>query len=227
MTTIKKEASWKRRVALALLEARLPTPGIVRPIIRVLYRVGVWMTDGIPAILKFVWIEPVMRSVCAAVGKGFSAERLPYIRGKGRLRLGDHIRLSGLSSFHFMRNDNAIPEIMIGDRVFIGHGCAFCIAERIQIGNDCLIAGGVSIRDNDGHPLDPVRRREGCRMDSTNIKPVIIGSGVWIASRAIILKGVEIGDDAIVGAGSVVTQNVPAGSIVAGNPARIVRASPD
>lgn len=112
-------------------------------------------------------------------------------------------------------------QIVIGDNVGIS-GSTICARKKIVIGNNVLIGSGCLITDSDAHPIDWKNRREG---DSNNIKcaPVIIGNDVFIGARNIFLKGVEIGDRAVVGAGSVVTRNVPANSIVAGNPAVVVK----
>ena len=214
---------WKR-VAGGILRSGLPVPRIIRPLIRVAYRAGVAMHEGFPFLIKLIWIEPVLRSVCATVGQGLRAERLPYMRGKGRLCLGNGVRLSGRSCFYFMSHVESLPEIVVGNNVFIGNGCTFAAARSIRIGNDCLFGPEVRVHDNDGHPVDPVRRQRGEPVDASGIAPVVIGNGAWVAAQAIILKGVTIGDGAVVGAGAVVTGDVPPGAVVAGNPARVVRA---
>lgn len=86
--------------------------------------------------------------------------------------------------------------------------------ESIEIGDDVAISHDVTIMDSDAHEL--------FRKDYIKTKPVKIGNHVWIGSRAMVLKGVTIGDGAVVAAGAVVTKNVPAKCVVAGNPARIV-----
>ena len=141
---------WWKRALLVLLRAGPPVPWIVRPFIRGAYRAAVAVHEGWPLLLKWIWIEPVMRSVCTQLGRGFRAERLPYMRGRGRLQIGDDVRLSGRSCFYFMRRPDSLPEIRIGNGVFIGNGCTFAAAERILIGDHCLIAPGVRIHDNDG-----------------------------------------------------------------------------
>jgi acetyltransferase-like isoleucine patch superfamily enzyme len=89
--------------------------------------------------------------------------------------------------------------------------------ERVSIGKNCQIAWGVTISDHDFH------RTFTNGVKNTETAPVKIGDGVWIGMNATILKGVEIGDSAIVAAGSLVTQNVPARSMVAGVPARVIK----
>ncbi len=216
---------WKR-AARRIRQAGLPVPALIRPVVRAAYRLGVAAQETMPWFKKILWIEPVMRSVCAEMGVRFRADRMPYLRGRGRLLLGDDVNLSGRSCFYFMNHSAGVAEIRIGNNVFIGNGCTFSAAQRISVGNNCLIAPGVRIHDNDGHPLDAVRRAAGERMGPENIGEVIIGDGVWIAAQAVVLKGVTIGARSVVGAGAVVTENVPEDCIVAGNPAHVVRRLP-
>ena len=90
------------------------------------------------------------------------------------------------------------------------------------IGKHCLLSGGVSVSDYDGHPTDAVLRRTS-PAPRESIEPVVIGDDVWIGAAARILKGVTIGDRSIVGAGAIVTKDVPPDVVVAGNPARVVK----
>ena len=108
--------------------------------------------------------------------------------------------------------------ITLGDNVFINFSCIILDVMPVEIGADTRIGPAVQIYTAD-HPRDAVERRGGLECG----RPVKIGSNVWIGGGAIILPGVTIGDDAIVGAGSVVTRDVPAGATVAGNPAGIRR----
>ena len=101
-------------------------------------------------------------------------------------------------------------------------GSGFCnsnvkirCTEHIEIGEDVVISHDVTIMDSDAHEI--------CNEGYVKTKPIKIGNHVWIGSRAMILKGVTIGDGAIVAAGSIVTKDVPAGCLVAGNPARIMK----
>lgn len=207
----------------SLLRLRMPLPRLVRPAVRAVYRFGVAVVEGAAVLRRFLWIEPVLRSVCEGVGVGLRADCLPYIRGRGRLVIGDDVNLSGRSCFYFMSGMPWRPEILVGDRTFVGHGCTFSSARRIFVGRDCLISAGVRIHDNDGHPLDAERRRRKERILADETSEVIIGDNVWIGAGAVILKGVTIGDNAVVGAGAVVTSHVAADTVVAGNRAVVVR----
>ncbi len=105
--------------------------------------------------------------------------------------------------------------LRVGSGVFANFGCVFLDVVGIAIGDGCQIGTFVQILTAD-HPRDPALRRQGLEMGG----PVRIGRNVWIGSGTIILPGVSVGNDAIVGAGSVVTRDVPPGATVMGNPAR-------
>lgn len=100
-------------------------------------------------------------------------------------------------------------------------GVSIVCHESITIGQYCNIGGNVWIWDTDFHSLDWQIRRKTSAGPST--KPIVIGNDVFVGANTIILKGVEIGDRSIVGAGSVVSKNIPADELWAGNPARFVR----
>lgn len=108
--------------------------------------------------------------------------------------------------------------IRLGSGVFLNFGCVLLDVAEIVIGNGCQIGPAVQIYAAD-HPRDPALRRAGLE----NGKPVRIGGNVWIGGGAIILPGITIGEDAVIGAGSVVTRDVPPGATVMGNPARAAR----
>lgn len=133
--------------------------------------------------------------------------------------------------------------VSIGNRSFINSGTQLISRSRIEIGDDVTIAWGVCIYDHDSHSLDWRERVEDIRQQNedfhagrnfiankdwsrVNTAPIQICDKAWIGMNAIILKGVTIGEGAVVGAGAVVTHDVPAWTVVAGNPAREVKKIP-
>lgn len=117
--------------------------------------------------------------------------------------------------------DNAI--LRIGDNVGISDVTITC-HQKINIGNNVLIGVGAQIRDTDNHSLNSEYRKNS-KMDWKNKKtaPIQIKDNVYVGAYAFILKGVTIGENSIVGAGSIVTKNIPDNEIWAGNPAKFVK----
>lgn len=107
----------------------------------------------------------------------------------------------------------------LGHQSYINDSLIQC-ATVIRIGDYCAIASNVLIQDTDFHPLLDEKG-----VEKIYSKPITIGNHVWICANAIILKGVNIGDGAVVAAGAVVTKDVPSGCLVAGNPAKVIRSN--
>jgi len=123
-------------------------------------------------------------------------------------------------------------KIIIGNHVIIGLSTVLRSANKIFIGNNVLISSGVYILDHNSHPLDSKLRQKDInniynespqKFNYKNIKnkPIIISDNVWIGRNALILKGVTIGKNSIIGANTTVTKSIPKNSIAVGNPAII------
>lgn len=110
----------------------------------------------------------------------------------------------------------------IGSNVGISDVTITC-HEKIIIGNNVIIGVGSQIRDTDNHSLNPLDRLNGLDWINKKTSPIFIKDNVFIGAYSFVLKGVTIGENSIIGAGSVVTKNVPSNEIWAGNPARCIR----
>ncbi len=156
------------------------------------------------------------------------------MEGRKYLTIGDDCIVSG--SFIFESKDG---HVNIGNHSFIG-GSTFISRSNISVGNNVTIAWGCTIYDHNSHSLDYLERRRDIddelwslrngqstyinkNWDSVKSSPITICDDAWIGMNCIILKGVTIGEGAVVGAGSVVTKDVPAWTVVAGNPAKVVK----
>ncbi|AHI05453.1 hexapeptide repeat-containing transferase [Bdellovibrio bacteriovorus W] len=108
--------------------------------------------------------------------------------------------------------------ISIGERCYLNFGCVFLDCTSISLGDEVLLGPGVQIYTA-AHPLESIPRRQGWEF----ALPVRIDSGVWIGGGAIICPGITIGENSVIGAGSVVTKNIPANVLAVGNPCRVIK----
>ena len=107
--------------------------------------------------------------------------------------------------------------ISIGDYCLLSPGTRISAARQIRIGHSCMLAANCSISDSDWHGIYNRTRPFRCT------EPVTLGDNVWLGENVIVCKGVSIGDNSVIGAGAVVTRSIPANSVAAGNPARVVK----
>lgn len=205
-----------------LTSLHLPLLGI-KPVVARIYDLHMAVSAIAIMLVRFFYSEPLFRSKCARIGRHFKMEQLPYLTGAGVINIGSNVRLSGKSSIAFSNQLGDSPILKIGNGTFVGHACGIHIAKSVEVGNNTLIASGVVVYDFDGHPYDAQDRRDDGLIQESNVAAVRIGHDVWIGARAIILKGVTIGDGAIVAAGSVVAKSVAPYTVVAGNPAKVVK----
>jgi acetyltransferase-like isoleucine patch superfamily enzyme len=178
------------------------------------------------------WKEPIPPNV--EFGEGFyceSAQMFRFLRSKKPRAIvaGNHVSCYAGCSFSVGQEGN----VTIGDFTLLNGALVMC-EDKIDIGSHCLVSWNVGIADSDFHPLDPAQRiidaqalapffKDRPPRPKLRTAPVKIGDNVWIGMNAVILKGVTIGENSVVAAGSVVTKSVPANTVVAGNPAVAVK----
>jgi acetyltransferase-like isoleucine patch superfamily enzyme len=142
---------------------------------------------------------------------------IPAISNQGQLLIGDRVRLaSGISTLELSVGPGGTMQI--GDRVLINHGCSIGATKLVRIGDRCNIGSQCILIDNAFHELDPDRRDY-----QPASAPVVLEDNVWLAARVIVLPGVTIGRNSVIGAGSVVTKDIPPDVLAAGIPAKVIR----
>lgn len=176
-------------------------------------------------IMSKLYYEPMFKARCTSVGKRLhlenSGQGIPALSGPLVLKIGNNVRIVDRTTFSGLKLlDN--PTLEIGDGSSISHGVSILVAKRVSIGSDCMI-GSKLITDNPGHSVRFTKSRVKEYYNEKEIEPVKIRDHAWLAADSVIMKGVTIGEGAIIGAGSVVSQDIPAYSIAVGNPAKVIR----
>lgn len=157
--------------------------------------------------------------------KGLRINQRITIQGRGRVEVGVNTWLGVYPSPGFNRGEfyvearNETAQIIIGNNVVINNNCTI-IADKnsIEIGDFTLIGPNFFCVDSDFHSLDPLQRLTS----NYTCQSVKIGKNVFIGAQVMVLKGVSIGDDAVIAAGSIVVNDVPSGVIFGGNPAKFI-----
>lgn len=181
-------------------------------------RLSIW-----DRIKSFIYYEPMFKTLCRKCGKGLNlVGGIPQVHDLLVLEVGDYAIMHGAGTFTASKITKE-PLLKIGNNVHLGYQMGISVGTKIIIEDNVLIANRVSLVGYDQHPIDPVRRINGEPPDISGCGDIIIKKNAWIGMNCIILKGVTIGEAAIVAAGSIVTKDVPPFSIVAGNPAKIVK----
>ena len=157
---------------------------------------------------------------------GLNARLIAPEEDERRVRIGRDCAIRGI-----LRCDGR-GRITLGERVYVGDGVILSAMSHVEVGEGTLLPHGTQVFDNDTHPMGAAEReahfkailRIGPAVEARiATAPVRIGKRCWVGFGGTVMKGVAIGDEAIVAAGAVVVADVPAGAVAAGNPARVVK----
>lgn len=169
-----------------------------------------WITNSFkscPNTVKFAKIEMLVGADCISIGAQCFFERYLY-----------------LTAIKIYNGEHYNPEITIGKMCSFGAFNHITCINKVIIGDNCLTGKWVTISDNNHGTTDfDVLHEAPTKRNLSSKGAVIIGNNVWIGDKASILAGVTIGDGAVIAANAVVTKDVPAYSVVGGNPARIIK----
>jgi acetyltransferase-like isoleucine patch superfamily enzyme len=210
-----------RSFVKAVLTSNFPLPRFLYPVVRLIFDLQGQIAEFFRWAFSYFIREPLFRARCASVGKRFRLFRLPYVMSHAEIRIGDDVNFFGKVDIMSGRIfDN--PRLIIHNRVDIGHNVGFVVNKEIVIEDDVNVASGVRFMDSDAHPKDTQDRIADLPPKPEEIKPVRICKNAWIGQNVFILKGVTVGEGAIIGVNSVVITDIPAYSVAIGNPARVV-----
>lgn len=210
-----------RKIAKGLLRSNLPVPNFLLPVYRGLYHLHFAVLYAFRWALNYFYREPAFRARCAKVGKNLHMWLMPDVSGHVEIYIGDNVNLFGhlgIMSGRILEH----PRLIIKDGADLGHMVTISVNREVVIEEEVNIASYVRILDSDAHPRDPEQRIAGLPPPPEEIKAVRICRYAWIGQGSYIMKGVTVGEGAVVGANSVVVTDVPPYSVVMGNPARVV-----
>ncbi|GAA5644681.1 acyltransferase [Vibrio proteolyticus] len=166
---------------------------------------------------------PAFKGKADKVGKRlFLYGGTPQVLGPLKICIGDDCRISGQTTFSG-RVSAAQPLLEIGNNVGIAWRTTISVGTRVRIEDNVRVSAGCFLFGYSGHPLDAARRARGEADDPHQIGEIVLRKNVWICTNVIIQCGIEIGEGTVVAAGSVVTHDLPANVLAAGNPAKVIR----
>jgi len=205
------------RSAKAVVFFNIPTVKIIH---LPLYHLDRWVRETARHLFHVCWSIPLFKARCERVGKNLRLPNgIPYLEGSNlRLIVGDNVTIGRSTIGASKIFDEAV--LSIGSGSTIGYGSIISVSREVTIGDHCMIAPGCLIMDSDDHPVNPEKRLRNEPVDRADVLPVRIGSNVWIGCDCSVLKGVTIGDNAVIGTRSVVTRDVEQNAVYAGYPAR-------
>ena len=166
------------------------------------------------------------------IGKNVTLYGFPRVNltNGGKITIGNNVALCSTCEGNPLGVNHRVilsaiyteSEIVIGNDTGMS-GTTICAAKSVQIGSNCLIGANVTITDCDLHSVNPEGRRYNTNVEEIGCASVVVEDNVWLGINVIVLKGVVVGKNSVVAAGSVVTKSIPPNCIAGGNPARVLK----
>ena len=212
-----------KRVFRAFLYPTVPSlPGFIRPPLRMLYEAHFGIIIAFNFVCNRLYRHPLFQARCAAVGRNVSVDRMPYVTAPVEIHIGNHVWLGGNLSITSGKILKEPPRLVIHDHAEVSWNVSFAINREIVIEEYARISFNCRISDSDGHPRQADLRAANAPVNPRDIRPVRIGRHAWIGNGTHIMKGVTIGEGAVIGCNSVVIYDVPPYCLALGNPAEIL-----
>jgi acetyltransferase-like isoleucine patch superfamily enzyme len=211
-----------KRFAKALLNPSPPRiPRWLKPPLRAIYEARYFVLVLWNGFWNLFWRHPLFQARCASFGKGVVIDRLPFVNGHVEIHVGNHVWLGGgltISSARLLDN----PRLVIGDHAEISWNVSIAVSREVIIEDYARVSFDCRISDSDGHPREADLRAQNQPVRLRDVRPVRISKYAWIGNGTHIMKGVTIGEGAVIGANSVVISDIPPYSLALGNPAEVL-----
>jgi acetyltransferase-like isoleucine patch superfamily enzyme len=195
-------------------------PSLLKPFFRLFYEFHYFVVIAARWALSSFYINPLFQGRCASVGKNLRVAAMPFVSGHIEIHIGDNVALDGpisILSGRFLDR----PQLRIGSGAAIGYNSLLIANREIVIEEDVIVSFDCRISDSDGHPRRADLRARRAPLDPRDIRPVRICRGAWIGNGTHVMKGVTIGEGAIIGSNSVVISDIPPYCLALGNPAEV------
>lgn len=171
---------------------------------------------------RLYW-SPVFKSQIHGGKNLYLYSGMPQVIRPLDIHMGANCRVSGISTFSGRWCSSERPQLIIGNNVDIGWQTTIAVASRVILSDNVRMAGRVFLAGYPGHPINPIARAEGAPDIVSQTGMIHLKENVWLGTGVTVLPGVTIGENSIIGTGSVVTHSIPANVIAAGNPAKVIR----
>ena len=211
-----------RRIARLLLSPSAPRiPSALRSPLRWLYEFHWGVIVVWNFILNLCYRQPLFQARCASFGRGVVIDRLPFVSGHAEIHIGNDCYIGGNLTIMSGRVLDR-PMFVMKDRAELGWNVRITVNREVIIEEHARVSFNCQIADSDGHPRQADLRAANQPMAARDIRPVRICKHAWVGNGTHIMKGVTIGEGAVIGANSVVISDVPPYSLALGNPAEVV-----
>jgi acetyltransferase-like isoleucine patch superfamily enzyme len=210
-----------RRIARLVLRPRAPRiPGLLRPPLRMMYALHFALVRTWHVFWNVCYRHPLFQARCSSFGRDVVLDRLPFVTGAVEIHIGDHVWIGGQVSILSARVREK-PLLVLKDYAELGWNVTIAVAKEIIIEEHARISYDCRISDTDGHPREADLRARNAPVHARDVKPIRICKYAWVGNGSHIMKGVTIGEGAVIGANSVVISDIPAYSLALGNPAEV------
>ena len=204
-----------------MLHPRLPRlPRWLLPPFRLLYELHFGVIVVWRFLLNFFYRYPLFQARCASLGKNVAIDGLPFVAGHVEIHIGDNVWIGGQVSV-ISGSAAHHPRLIINDRAEVGWNVLFSINSEIVIEEDARVSFDCRLMDSDGHPREADLRAAHQRVRPQDVRPIRICRNAWVGNGTHVMKGVTIGEGAIIGANSVVVSDIPPFCLAMGNPAEV------
>jgi acetyltransferase-like isoleucine patch superfamily enzyme len=198
-----------------------PLPRGLRKVLRIFYEAHFLAIVLGRAVITILYRNPLFQARCASFGRNVTiAGKLPFVTGPVEIYVGNNVYIGGNVSI-LSGNLGYQPKLILKDNSSLGWNAVVAVNKEVVIEENVRIPHDVRISDSDGHPKQADLRRANLPPDDKDIRPVRICRDAWIGNGTHIMKGVTIGEGAIIGANSVVITDIPPFSLALGNPAEV------